>query len=148
MLFADSCRSLAVTDAVNKHLNKHTFGWCCRSSNNSNAGETVSSTTVAGNLTATSSSNRYYLHFHSFFFVRKIDTDTCFFFKLPKVWSIASMSYTQISTKNWTLSCFRRRTCFRIHLQSFGSSPFVSAKFFLSSSCINFKKNWIVWFHL
>jgi hypothetical protein len=74
MLFADSCRSLAVTDAasalpipVNKHLNKHAFGWCCLSSNNSNAGETVSSTTVAGNLTATSSSNRYYLYFHLFF---------------------------------------------------------------------------------
>ncbi|PNX96960.1 RNA pseudourine synthase 6 chloroplastic-like [Trifolium pratense] len=66
MLFADSCRSIAVTDAasafpisVNKHLNKHAFGWCCRSSNNTNAGETISSTTVAGKLTATSSSNSY-----------------------------------------------------------------------------------------
>jgi len=50
MLFAGSCRSIAVLDAasavpisLNKHLNKYEPGWCCRNSNNSNViGETVS----------------------------------------------------------------------------------------------------------
>lgn len=69
MLFAGGYRSLAVPLAAralrispNKHLTLHASGWCCRSSHNSTvalSGETVSSTTDAGNLTATSSSNRY-----------------------------------------------------------------------------------------
>ncbi|RHN49279.1 putative tRNA pseudouridine(31) synthase [Medicago truncatula] len=49
MLFAGSSRILGVPDtasavpiSVNKHLNKHEFGWCCRISNDSNAiSETV-----------------------------------------------------------------------------------------------------------
>ncbi|XP_012568926.1 RNA pseudouridine synthase 6, chloroplastic [Cicer arietinum] len=69
ILFAGSCRSLAVPStaralhiSLNKHLNKHAFGWSCRSSHNSSAalaGETESSTTDTGNLTAASSSNSY-----------------------------------------------------------------------------------------
>ncbi|TKY72137.1 RNA pseudouridine synthase 6 [Spatholobus suberectus] len=72
MLFAGCCRSLAVPAAaralhnsraaLSKHHSKQAPSWCCRSSHNSNtalAGESESSTTDAGNLTATSSSNSF-----------------------------------------------------------------------------------------
>ncbi|RDX60332.1 RNA pseudouridine synthase 6, chloroplastic, partial [Mucuna pruriens] len=72
MLFAGGFRSLAVPAAagalrisraaLSKHQNKQAPTWCCRSSHNSNtalAGEAEFSTTDAGNLAATSSSNSF-----------------------------------------------------------------------------------------
>ncbi|KHN37589.1 RNA pseudourine synthase 6, chloroplastic [Glycine soja] len=72
MLFAGGCRILAVPAAarairipraaLSSHHNKHAPSWGCRSSHNSNtalAGEAEFSTTDAGNLTATSSSDSF-----------------------------------------------------------------------------------------